>query len=290
MNDMESKVQALPIPGDYFHGIPHLPPPAPREIVLFSRTSGSSLNLYKRPYFHHRYIFITSLKGRGRIMLDSRMIDLDPGCSILIFPYQNHYFHLDEGEEFTWLFIGFELDETPLLTPLNYTPRKTGGKILQQLEHIIDLYSADSTAPAEEAQISHILGSLLCQTAGRSRSVSGEDEKVLLSEDARFIREVQNYVHDRLKEPLTVGCMARDFGLSESGLRKRFRTIMGFSPALYIRQIKLTRAASLLANSRLSVTEISRKCGFDSLYSFSRTFRKGLGKSPLQYRRQFLSE
>jgi AraC family transcriptional regulator of arabinose operon len=51
-----------------------------------------------------------------------------------------------------------------------------------------------------------------------------------------------------------------------------------------MRESRLSEAAKLLQNSELNVSEIGEKCGFESLYAFSRAFRKAYGIPPRAYR------
>lgn len=48
---------------------------------------------------------------------------------------------------------------------------------------------------------------------------------------------------------------------------------------------RIDRARWLLRNEPISVTAVAERCGFASIYHFSRTFKKRVGSSPTQFRR-----
>ncbi len=80
--------------------------------------------------------------------------------------------------------------------------------------------------------------------------------------------------------------LARECHLSPSQFRRTFRKLLGTSPLQFILNVRLQAAADLLTNSRLSVTEIAMKCGFNESNYFTRQFRQHIGISPSEYRKQ----
>lgn len=65
---------------------------------------------------------------------------------------------------------------------------------------------------------------------------------------------------------------------------KTFRALYGEGPQATIARFRLQRAAQLLANTRLSVSEVAAACGFENNCSFSRAFRAHYGTAPSIYR------
>ena len=54
----------------------------------------------------------------------------------------------------------------------------------------------------------------------------------------------------------------------------------------YIHELRISKAAVLLATTGLSVAEIAEQVGFGDAAYFSRVFRKSCGRSPVEYRRE----
>jgi AraC-like DNA-binding protein len=82
----------------------------------------------------------------------------------------------------------------------------------------------------------------------------------------------------------TVAVVARQVGLSERSLRRRFDSGLGMSWRCYLVQARLLRAMALLAEPRPSVLQVATTVGFESASSFNRAFRQWTGETPSGYR------
>ena len=79
--------------------------------------------------------------------------------------------------------------------------------------------------------------------------------------------------------------MAEMVNLSPGYFSNLFRSEVGMSFSDYLIQVRVENAKSLLRRFDLSVEAISKKCGFNSLAHFSRTFKDRCGLSPLKFRK-----
>jgi len=79
--------------------------------------------------------------------------------------------------------------------------------------------------------------------------------------------------------------MAKMVSLSPGYFSNLFRSEVGMSFSDYLIQVRVENAKCLLKRFDLSVEDISKKCGFNSLAHFSRTFKDRCGLSPLKYRK-----
>jgi AraC-like DNA-binding protein len=97
---------------------------------------------------------------------------------------------------------------------------------------------------------------------------------------------VLEYIEANLDAPLERKHLAKLSYLSVSRFAVLFRTVLGVSPADYVREVKLRRGQSLLISTTLTVVEIAKRCGFKSEFHFSRLFKTRFGSSPTFYRNQ----
>lgn len=90
-----------------------------------------------------------------------------------------------------------------------------------------------------------------------------------------------------IEYPLPVTQIARQVGLSERELQRRFRGHICQGPTLYYRDIRLNRAFNLLQYSALSVREVGLATGFADHSTFYRAFRSRFHQSPQNLRAGF---
>lgn len=73
-------------------------------------------------------------------------------------------------------------------------------------------------------------------------------------------------------------------GLSRRTFERRFRLATGFSPLVYLKEIRVQNARSMLEATDLSITDIAENVGYTDLPYFRRLFHKALQLTPTRYR------
>jgi AraC-like DNA-binding protein len=101
---------------------------------------------------------------------------------------------------------------------------------------------------------------------------------------ARHLLRAKDLMDARYREPLDVPALAAAARLSPAHFSREFRRAFGETPHRYLLTRRLERAAALLRNSDLSVTEICLAVGLRSVGSFTTSFGKAFGLSPAAYR------
>lgn len=92
-------------------------------------------------------------------------------------------------------------------------------------------------------------------------------------------------VHDRPAEPWTVERLASRVALSRSGFAARFRALVGEPPLEYVARWRMTKAAQLLRESDVAMSEIAARSGYQSEAAFHKAFKRLEGVTPGAYRR-----
>lgn len=93
------------------------------------------------------------------------------------------------------------------------------------------------------------------------------------------------YMQQNYAEHITSELLAKQMFLSTNFYQKVFKQIMGRSPAQFLRDIRVSEACRLLANTDLSVQEIAERCGFNCASYLIYVMKKQLGGTPLEYRK-----
>ncbi len=111
--------------------------------------------------------------------------------------------------------------------------------------------------------------------------VYAENEIDENTEKALLLEKAEGYIEERLHDPsLTIGEISDFLQISIATLNNLFRRQLNLTPARYIREKRLQEALSLLQTTDLSIKKIAESCGFGSLETFHRLFRKEYGISP----------
>ncbi|ANH83915.1 AraC family transcriptional regulator [Niabella ginsenosidivorans] len=105
---------------------------------------------------------------------------------------------------------------------------------------------------------------------------------------ARLISKAKFLMHQSFEKALNMEGLARELPMGYSAFRKKFKEVSGQSPQQYHQQLRLDRAKELLESTVLNIDEIADQTGFESVYYFSRLFKKKTGISPKNYRISFL--
>lgn len=107
---------------------------------------------------------------------------------------------------------------------------------------------------------------------------------VITSLDEKLIEKAIKYVEDNIsRSNFSVEELSRGLGMSRVHLYKKLLQITGKTPIEFIRVIRLKRAAQLLRESQLHVSEVAYEVGFNSPRYFSRYFKEEFGMLPSEY-------
>ncbi len=96
----------------------------------------------------------------------------------------------------------------------------------------------------------------------------------------RAIAQVEAHLND---EGYTVEQLSSDMCMSRMTFYRKIQSATGHTPTEFIHTLHLRRAAELLREGRMNVTEISNATGFSSVSYFSRCFRTMFGVPPTQF-------
>lgn len=107
----------------------------------------------------------------------------------------------------------------------------------------------------------------------------------------QLMDRVMQSVNNHLADPeYSVETLTADVGISRAQLHRKMKELTGISTAEFIRNIRMQRAAELIEEGKINITQIAYDCGFNSQSHFSTAFRKHFGITPSQYAAQHTSE
>lgn len=86
-------------------------------------------------------------------------------------------------------------------------------------------------------------------------------------------------------QDLSLEELAHLCNMSLSSFKRKFKTLFNDSPATYIKNKRLEKAAEILKISKNRIAEIGYECGFSSTDLFSKSFKNKYGITPTEYRK-----
>jgi len=96
---------------------------------------------------------------------------------------------------------------------------------------------------------------------------------------------LQSVVEKNISSPdLNVNRLSSEMGMSRPVLYAKIKVLTGYSIQDFIRIIRLRKAAHVLTESDMPVSEVAFTLGFANAKHFSTAFRKHFGKSPSAFR------
>ena len=100
------------------------------------------------------------------------------------------------------------------------------------------------------------------------------------------LTQILEYIQINYTEKINLSALSKKFSLSESYIARLFKKEMGLKPSEYVNKARILTSKTLLAETDLSVTDISEKVGFSDVYYFSKVFKKYTGLSPSDLRKR----
>ena len=100
--------------------------------------------------------------------------------------------------------------------------------------------------------------------------------------------DITEYLNQNLSRIITLDDISQRFSYSISSIKRIFKAQMGCSVMNYLADLRLTRAKELLKDKGNSIEYIANQVGFSNVYYFSNFFKDKVGKSPTEYRKQYI--
>lgn len=258
----------IPEPESYFRG---RAPPADFRLP-------SDLLLYFHDYSHaptivsSRHMLILPAAPMDYIVSGNR-IPLKPGLALMVAPYLQRSVP-DRGGRYDRLIVSFEACAGQPYLPAEPLMRVSRAAE-ERINRMVRCYlRREDLAAMFEAVL------LLCELS--RHAISGAVPAL-----SPAVRQALGLINQSLVRPLSIKVLADAVGLSASHLRLIFRREMGMPLGAYMAERRLHAARYLLEDPTLSIGEIARRCGYDTIYTFSRFFRTRMGCSPSKFRADY---
>ena len=137
------------------------------------------------------------------------------------------------------------------------------------------------------ADLLRLLTITIREAAKQAGQLKDEDEKV--EQFRELMTGAIQYVHDHYAEDLRLEMICKKFTISKSYFCQLFKRFTGKTYGDYLIDYRLQKAAEMLLNSDMTVTDVSYGAGFNDLAYFSRVFKRHTGVTPSDFKKKAYS-
>jgi len=93
------------------------------------------------------------------------------------------------------------------------------------------------------------------------------------------------WLEENYRQKFSLDALSQDIGKSRSYVSRRFHFETSEHIHHYLNTLRLRKTCEMLLHSEASIREIAAEVGFSDVTYFISAFKKGIGETPLQYRK-----
>jgi len=240
------------------------------ELAGCSNLSGNYCVARTRPSTHT--LFFT-LSGRGRLRTKQAEYSLEPQSLAILPAKQAFEVRIDDNHwDIIWLNLSatskwqqFALSQAEVL----HCPQ------LEPLHNLLEYLYKELLAERRNTVLP-IVDSYLFNTLNK---------ELQANENIRVKQLFQNIEH-QLQQQWTIEMMCDDIHYSAPHLHRLCLQTFQRSPIQQLIYMRLERAKKLLVSTDWPIAHIANYVGYNNIFNFSNRFRRSIGVSPSQYRKQ----
>jgi len=238
-----------------------------------------------RPTGRADYQLIYVWRGQVRCMISGENHLISEGNLILFRPWdaQRYTYLCREKTKVYWLHFSGQgipslLRQSFINGPYLYIGRSPEAReLFEKMIHELQMHQFQY----EMFLCSHFTMLLSCLSRHLMMQTSSP-----LTRHQESLSQIIEFIHAHLYEEIPVEELARSCSMSTSHFIHQFKSFTGFSPHTYQTRLRLERAKELMYSTTMNISEIAFAVGYDNPLYFSRLFRRHMGLSPSEYRRE----
>ena len=234
------------------------------------------------------YQILYVANGKTHFWFDGKKEIVSAGHMVLYKPeeIQKYVYYLEDNPEVFWIhftgsdvknilaYHGISLDEHVFYCGVLPDYKALFRKIIQELQLCRYGY---------EDYIASLFNDILL-LADRQQ----HEQKKATGNVQEQIERAAAYFNENYNTKISIDDYAESLHISTNWFIHNFKQYAGMSPAQYILSLRMVNAQSLLERTTYNIKEISEIVGYENPLYFSRVFKKEIGKSPAQYRKEMI--
>lgn len=236
-------------------------------------------NMSVTPHSHDFYQYLYVKSGSGCMQAGDEKFPLEAGKIYVLPPHVQHHIQ-SSADGMTTCELKFH----------------TNGDAVPRFSMIIDLADSHAELIFEEMfnEVTHMhvgyeemlsvkLEELHLWMLRLSTRADVQDKPLSYSQT---FSNVIFYMERHLAEEVSLKTLSDIAHMEKIYFLKKFKSEVGTTPVNYLRRLRINQSKKLLINSEFNITQIACTVGFQSVHHFSNVFKKLVGMSPSEYKKQ----
>lgn len=110
------------------------------------------------------------------------------------------------------------------------------------------------------------------------------EEVEVSSPDEVFLKKAKTIIEQNISNPdFDVNQLSREIGVSRAGVYRKMKALTNMSVSILVRKMRMKRAAQILSQNKIYVSEVAYMVGFNDVQYFRKCFLKTYKMPPSQY-------
>lgn len=236
-------------------------------------------NLGYSPHFHSAVEIYFLLDGSMEAEINGKRFKMESGDISIANPFEIHkYYKTDPAHVCVLIFsdryledFRAEFKDNTLKTHL--TDKTYNTQILDILKDIPFSFSESNLSTlARKAYVNLLLDRIISRYGLETPTVSHSQ-----------ILEIVTYIYKNYRQKITLDTLAKEFGYTKTSMSRLLSKYLQIDLRYFLNNLRAEQAELLLRNPKYenySILEISSLCGFDSVVTFYRAYKRRFGHSP----------
>lgn len=105
---------------------------------------------------------------------------------------------------------------------------------------------------------------------------------------SKAIKQAKDFIQKNYGAKITLDMVSKEVGFSKTYFSKIFTEETGENFTTYLTNVRIEKAKELLTKTEMKIYEVCEHTGYPNIEHFSRTFKKLVGVSPMQYKNNYM--
>ncbi len=242
------------------------------------------------PHTHHFTELFYIISGSGMFHIENDIIPVKPNDLVIVNPHVEHTEKTMTHNPMEYIVFGVDglafsfhnrKNEENRKNYSHYSYTSSQNRLVDFSQLMLEEFRAKK--PGFDIVCQSILQILLVFISRELNLSVISDSTFRISKECALAKR---YIDSNYAQNITLDTLAELTHINKYYLAHSFASCIGQSPISYLSSRRLQASMELLANTNHSIAQIASSTGFSSQSYFSQMFKKSVGITPQQYRKQ----